>query len=561
MTQTYDWEACWKQAKHLLDCGADGDTSKGVERLRDLYERGKYRALGQYFGPDGRLSVSVPANGLLTWDLIHYQLRQELVNLFEKLTAADKRFAPLQQPPYYADGLLSWVLGKCQRSFTPMQVAENSPGIRGTAISKQLKKEFAAVPITETTVLLTHEATIRAISPDTVHKLNLYDTFIALENRKLAEELTQILFSRVVELLKIFFDDSVNVVLSINPMDILTASVNTTNWSSCHVPRNGHAYSTGTISYLCDEVTAIAYGYNSIERRDSSLLEPAPVKSWRQMVYFNLPARSAFHSRHYPSSSSEYGKLARQLSAGVLAAASGADRTWFISRGTGLVQSVSRDPDETPTDPEEMGPLIMSPWSFQDPVSESIRLKDGGKLDEINAGAARVPCLKCGEFRDDQEFYCDDDENTASTNCLSCRHCDGEKCKVCNMMFHKGKGVVTAAGIFFCESCAEGNVWRCGYCDDQFENDDLRDLNNGGPRVCISCYETHYFRCSGCGHVSSNRGATTVYVHGVEEAYCGSCQDRYVVVCARCHVAFSSVQTPNSDFCANCSAEDERRAG
>ncbi len=89
-------------------------------------------------------------------------------------------------------------------------------------------------------------------------------------------------------------------VISIDPVDYLTMSENSSGWTSCH--RINGEYRSGILAYLVDNVTAIAYvttGENSAASSDKKIFFEN--KNWRQCVYFG--ETSAVQSRQYPSNS------------------------------------------------------------------------------------------------------------------------------------------------------------------------------------------------------------------------------------------------------------------
>jgi len=82
--------------------------------------------------------------------------------------------------------------------------------------------------------------------------------------------------------------EDVEIYLSINPIDFITMSANTTNWTSCHNYITG-SYKAGCVSHMLDEVSVIAYALNK-----------EGLKLWRQVVYI-IPNDKAMFSRQYPN--------------------------------------------------------------------------------------------------------------------------------------------------------------------------------------------------------------------------------------------------------------------
>lgn len=90
--------------------------------------------------------------------------------------------------------------------------------------------------------------------------------------------------------------------LSIDPLDIMTSSVNTDGrWRSCHHIINGE-YGSGALSYAQDSSTAVAHIYNS--KDDYGI----PLKTWRQLVYFSTDGSLAILGRQYPGANKNNAK-------------------------------------------------------------------------------------------------------------------------------------------------------------------------------------------------------------------------------------------------------------
>lgn len=90
------------------------------------------------------------------------------------------------------------------------------------------------------------------------------------------------------------------VVLSIDPIDILTMSYNPdSEWRSCHNIVDGE-FRAGVLSYLVDSSTFIGYAYRRKAPSYYGGVE-IPNKTWRQIGYFDSDLSMAALSTHYPS--------------------------------------------------------------------------------------------------------------------------------------------------------------------------------------------------------------------------------------------------------------------
>lgn len=109
--------------------------------------------------------------------------------------------------------------------------------------------------------------------------------------------------------------------ISINPIEYLLMSCNISGWTSCHaIYRMGNglsfgSYSAGIFSYMCDNVSMIAF------RHDGKLYDfqmnkqkiQAHSKNWRQMIWISKDLQTFVASRQYPNYVPEVAKSVREL--------------------------------------------------------------------------------------------------------------------------------------------------------------------------------------------------------------------------------------------------------
>lgn len=100
-----------------------------------------------------------------------------------------------------------------------------------------------------------------------------------------------------------------NIAISIDPVDYLLMSVNKSGWNSCYRLTNSSfgsrefgQYSSGTLCYLCDSSTMIAYrhGENMVEYKIGSSKFKEYSKNWRQVIYVDTATWGFACSRQYP---------------------------------------------------------------------------------------------------------------------------------------------------------------------------------------------------------------------------------------------------------------------
>lgn len=344
-----------------------------------------------------------------------------------------------------------------------------------------------------------------------------------------SESLKQALSLEISKVLARLKDEEYTVVLSVNPLDILMASECTSGgWRSCHA-LDGE-YCAGTLSYMLDDVTAIAYAYISTDTRyygDEEYVLPRKV--WRQMVYFDLPGKSALLSRQYPSENERLEKEARRLAARVLCTLHGAPLTW---RFRTLSDYNPSDTDTMSSDAYEL--KKKSSWHYQDAPTSWVRLP-GGTPPRVSVGARTMLCPSCGCVREDDDHdYLLCDECLGFTRCYEC----DDRIYLCD--------VEEVDGRHYCRNCLEDAFARCCHCGDVFRRNDVSIVN--GDEYCPSCYNKLFVSCCRCCDDVFEEDA--VYDHK-GNAYCEYCSREYLDYCERCGIYYEG-----GEECPNCPAEE-----
>lgn len=114
------------------------------------------------------------------------------------------------------------------------------------------------------------------------------------------------------------------VYVSIDPFDFVTMSMNRSNWSSCHSLHSCGSnedgvevgcYSAGIFSYMCDNVSAIAFKTDGEEYKyefnNRSIM--AESKNWRQMIFIHPEREYFIASRQYPYKTEIIAKIIREM--------------------------------------------------------------------------------------------------------------------------------------------------------------------------------------------------------------------------------------------------------
>ena len=334
----------------------------------------------------------------------------------------------------------------------------------------------------------------------------------------------------------LFKDVRANIVLSVNPLDMLMVSAHTAKWSSCH--RLDGDWATGPLSYLLDEVSAVAYVYTKTSPWHVAELD-LPVKLWRQMVFFDLNTSSALMSREYPANRVEFGRAARGLTARILHEISG------VEDEESVLKYVSCGIDDS-DDGDKYQMHIVGRWHYEDYLRHRVRLADLRDIPVVRPGVEEIVCARCGYGRNDghvDELLCPDCGDYGYT-CADC----GDFYLESNSERH------TYNGSSYCSSCWEDNFTYCYRCDEGVPNDDMRS----GPDdlwYCDSCFDHLFTYCVECSEAVKRRGIATD--SGGEE-YCEDCASQVLIECDRCQDIFhtnASVAYTDCWMCRDCAEE------
>lgn len=110
--------------------------------------------------------------------------------------------------------------------------------------------------------------------------------------------------------------------VSIDPIEYLLMSCNISGWTSCHtIYKIGHnaksygCYSAGIFSYMCDNVSLIAFKHDGKEYdfKIANQTIKAKSKNWRQMVWLDKKYDFFVTSRQYPVDIKEANEAVREL--------------------------------------------------------------------------------------------------------------------------------------------------------------------------------------------------------------------------------------------------------
>lgn len=298
---------------------------------------------------------------------------------------------------------------------------------------------------------------------------------------------------------------------SVHPLDFLSASENTYNWTSCHNMVGD--YSAGNLSYMADEVTFMVY----LKGEEHALLPHFGdvewnSKRWRMFLYTTTNDSFMMAGRQYPFASKDGIDNVLRIYNNILSKEPVEDSYGFItkkylpwqqdyitsyrdkelnSRYLVINQYLKDINTVVQDDPYMMGynDLLYSS-DYEEPYFTTLdsRLYEHNMRFPMVVGG-RAPCMCCGM------------SPITSSSFMRCDYCE----------FEYGDG--ENENISHCDECG-ARVW----VSEGYYTDDL-DL------ICRDCFYENYFECKRCGKVFSNE--VKFYLHdssiGLDEDVCPEC--------------------------------------
>ncbi len=131
-------------------------------------------------------------------------------------------------------------------------------------------------------------------------------------------------------------------VISIDPVDYLTMSENKSGWRSCHA-LDGE-YRTGTLAYMVDESTMIAYVKTSEDVVINDKCLPYSNKTWRQIVLVDKFLNLSIQGRQYPAEMPNNATTVSNMLVQLFGNAKGAEYTYATKR-CGVLDRLIHDED------------------------------------------------------------------------------------------------------------------------------------------------------------------------------------------------------------------------
>lgn len=312
---------------------------RGVASMRERWQKNKGWMI-PHFEEDGRLRLTLLQDQVATPSRYEYDVALDLLySVGERLSR--EKYSQLWRHDEYlrstdlAPEVLAFLHRLPDQFSLPCLVAGRTDQVQPVSIGDSNRQYPPGTRMSRVIGHLLDQA-----SEDS----GPFEPFVAGDSQRLAllKDLVNTLYSQLISRLR---PVSSTVVLSINPIDLLFASLHTDgDWRSCHCLVGG-LYATGPLAYLLDSVSAIAFAYRrtapfDYSTEDLSLpstgrteIPDVPLKLWRQMVYLYPSQGVALHSREYPASMPHFAKQARRLSARVLSEHLGLPYRWKKNSG------------------------------------------------------------------------------------------------------------------------------------------------------------------------------------------------------------------------------------
>lgn len=203
------------------------------------------------------------------------------------------------------------------------------------------------------------------------------------------------------------------IVITIDLLEMMTASMNDNNWSSCLNLDNG-VYRGGIYSYVMDNWTIMAYLRSSKIDMNGIKVDN---KQWRQFIHLNLERGQALFSKNYPYHSKKLSLEVRSIVEELLSSYMDKPDSWKVVRDIDIIKGAVKDVGET----FDFNDVLLS--SGDDNIV-AIYNKYGEMDLEFEIGEKYVLCPTCGEknIASEEMIICDDCDSMVK--CNSCKEYD-----------------------------------------------------------------------------------------------------------------------------------------
>jgi hypothetical protein len=297
-------------------------------------------------------------------------------------------------------------------------------------------------------------------------------------------------------------------ILSINPLDYLTMSFGN-SWSSCHTIDKGNyrdmpnsyegCYSSGTISYMLDNVSMVMYTVDSKYNGTDFFTQD---KINRQMYHFGED--KLVQGRLYPQNNDddENGlyKQYRSVVQEIIANIFNLPNLW-LKLNDGINDYVIGK-----------GTHYKDYYHFNNCNLSKIKVSENHK--KITIGEYPI-CIECGF------------EHSTEDNINCCNSDDYETCVDCGCRIHSDD-VIWIDDEPYCSDC----VTYCDCCGDYHSRGCIQWVDNERMYICNDCLDEYYTQCDECGEWIHNDDA--IYIDNEDIVVCENCLNEHFVNCEEC---------------------------
>ena len=294
-------------------------------------------------------------------------------------------------------------------------------------------------------------------------------------------------------------------ILSINPLDYLTMSFGN-SWASCHTidkenkrrMPNAYSgcYSSGTISYMLDEVSMVLYTVDASYNGNEYWNEP---KINRQMFHYGK--EKLIQGRLYPQDNDGDDNVYtpyRNIVQDIIATIFDFPNLWTLNKGVdSITKYISHNGTNYPDYYHFNNCSISRIKGSENMSSISIGAKPiciscgntHRAADNISCCDGGYTCADCGCRIDEDDVIWIDDEPYCTDCCNYCERC-GE--------YHRGHSTYIRGCGDVCDDCRDEYYIYCECCDEWVREDDAYYVECEDRYVCDSCIDNYYTRCDDC---------------------------------------------------------------
>ena len=303
------------------------------------------------------------------------------------------------------------------------------------------------------------------------------------------------------------------------------------SWASCHtidkankrrMPNNySGCYSSGTISYMLDEVSMVLYTVDATYNGNEYWNQP---KINRQMFHYG--EEKLVQGRLYPQDNDGADSVYtpyRNIVQDIISTIFGFPNLWTLSKGTDNASRYINSYGTHYRDYECYSNCSLSRVKGSE-NNDYIRVGASpicvhcgdrhGNADNISC-CSKYRCADCGEPIAEEDVIWVDDEPYCRDCVRYCERCDE---------YHRGEERYVNGYGWVCESCLNEYFVYCECCDEYVREEDTVWIECEDRYVCESCCNRYYSYCEDCGEYFLD---DEMHIYG-DRQLCEDCYDSRV---------------------------------